>query len=408
MAAATGSPVEAGLTPEGGWKLLAQVGDVLRNEPRSRATLAEVCRLVSEAIQADPGVAILLLKGTVVEDVAWHGGGDAPSEVTSLRGKAFESQPALWSAIRSGSGSVVIAPFEINGTERGALIAFSSEPNRFAESVVRPLEEVAVRLGLALEREGLIESIAGLEGGRWPAWRREDAIRALMHDVQTPLAVVYGMVEALTREEGERSADDLQNLYEAMFRQVVRLRHLVGQFLDYAGMEDGRPLAFKLEPTDVRVPVDVIARSFAHANEIHVAIPPDLPPAMVDGARLMQVLANLMSNGVKFSPPGSPIAIEARERGDEIELVVSDRGCGMSPEDLERAFDKHFRCGSAEGTPGHGLGLYVTREIVERQGGKITVTSRVGEGSRFTVGLPKAHPELHPKAAKGREMKGRN
>jgi signal transduction histidine kinase len=101
-------------------------------------------------------------------------------------------------------------------------------------------------------------------------------------------------------------------------------------------------------------------------------------------------LANLVSNAVKFSPAGAAIQVSARDTGDELELVVTDHGCGMSETELSHAFEKFYRGSAAPGAAGSGLGLYISREIVEAQGGRISATSRLGEGFCVAVHLPKA------------------
>jgi signal transduction histidine kinase len=218
---------------------------------------------------------------------------------------------------------------------------------------------------------------------------REELIESIAHDMQTPLAALHGMAQTIARGE-QLPAERQQELHQAMLRQTIRLRHLVDQFLDYSRIEAGRALSFNAAPIEVAEPVELMARTFGYGNPIEIDVPSDLPPALVDGDRLMQVLANLISNAVKFSSPGSAIQVSARDTGDELELIVTDHGCGMSETDLSRAFEKFYRGSAAIGTTGSGLGLYITREIVEGQGGRISATSRLGEGCRFVVYLPKA------------------
>jgi signal transduction histidine kinase len=218
---------------------------------------------------------------------------------------------------------------------------------------------------------------------------RKELIESVAHDMQTPLATLHGMAQTLARGQ-LLPVERQQELHQAMLRQTIRLRHLVDQFLDYSRIEAGRALSFNAAPIEVAEPVELMARTFSHGNPIELDVPSDLPPAFVDGDRLMQVLANLISNAVKFSSPGSAIQVRVRDMGDELELIVTDHGCGMSETDLTRAFEKFYRGSAALGITGSGLGLYITREIVEGQGGRITAASRLGEGCRLVVHLPKA------------------
>jgi signal transduction histidine kinase len=112
---------------------------------------------------------------------------------------------------------------------------------------------------------------------------------------------------------------------------------------------------------------------------------------MVDPDRLHQVLMSLVSNAVKFSPPGSPVTITTSSSGQSVEISVSDHGPGIDPLDLPGLFDEGRRAGEpANGGPSTGLGLYLARSLTEAQGGRIEVSSSPGEGSRFTIVLEQA------------------
>jgi signal transduction histidine kinase len=250
----------------------------------------------------------------------------------------------------------------------------------------RPFRAASVLVGLGF-REGEHAHRRPRDMSRTEKLRQE-LIESIAHDMQTPLATLQGMAQTLTRGE-PLPAERQRELHQAMLRQTTRLQHLVAQFLDFTRIEAGQTLSFHTSPTDVAERVSLIASTFGHGNPIDVDVPPDLPPAFVDGDRLAQVLANLISNAVKFSPSGSAILVSAHDRGDELELVVSDHGSGMSETELSRAFEKFYRGNSAPEATGTGLGLYISREIVEGQGGSITAASRPGEGCRITVRLPK-------------------
>ena len=128
----------------------------------------------------------------------------------------------------------------------------------------------------------------------------------------------------------------------------------------------------------------------------------NVPPAFVDPDRLNQVLSNLVSNAVKFSPADAPISVRARASEEAVEIAVIDRGRGMDEAELEQAFLKFQRGAGAAGTRGTGLGLYVSRSVVEALGGRLEAESRPGHGSRFTVVLP-LHPSLSAPAQPGHE-----
>ena len=122
-------------------------------------------------------------------------------------------------------------------------------------------------------------------------------------------------------------------------------------------------------------------------------------PVVVDGDRdrLAQVIGNLYSNAIKYSPAGGRIRVELRAANGSVSLAVEDQGMGIAPDDQERVFDKFFRSAEAASTiGGTGLGLAVAREIVETHGGSIDVRSEPGEGSRFWIDLPVGAPVASP------------
>jgi signal transduction histidine kinase len=127
---------------------------------------------------------------------------------------------------------------------------------------------------------------------------------------------------------------------------------------------------------------------------LEVLIAEKLPMVLADEARLTQILGNLLSNAAKFTPPGGHISIGADASADSreyIDIVVSDSGCGIASGDLERVFDRLFQASNAEdwsSDGGLGLGLTIARDLVRGHGGKLTVESRLGAGSRFRVALP--------------------
>jgi signal transduction histidine kinase len=177
-------------------------------------------------------------------------------------------------------------------------------------------------------------------------------------------------------------------MYAAMRRQVQRLGSLVHQFLDYSRLEGGHRLVVHLQPTDLAELIDRAVATWGRNYPIDVDLEAGLPWVFADSERLEQVLANLLSNAVKFSPPNSPIAITAGRARKMVVINVSDRGKGIAPADLANLFEKFHRGTGARGTEGAGLGLYISKALMEVQGGGISVTSRVGSGSTFTVTLP--------------------
>jgi signal transduction histidine kinase len=137
-----------------------------------------------------------------------------------------------------------------------------------------------------------------------------------------------------------------------------------------------------------------VARLFRTQTQVHeivVRFPPDFPSVVGDLIRLEQVLNNLVSNAIKYSPNGGTIEISGRGSPDEVIVTVSDTGVGISYEELPHVFERFFR-GARErhqGTPGAGLGLYLSKAIVEAHGGRIWAESEPGEGTTFSFAIPR-------------------
>ena len=186
-------------------------------------------------------------------------------------------------------------------------------------------------------------------------------------------------------------------------RQLTRIERMLGDLIDTAKAEAGQ-LELRFEPCDARSLVRNVVELFESVSLGHV-IETRLPdePVMIecDPLRIEQVVGNLVSNAIKYSPEASPILVAlSTQRGDAM-IDVVDHGIGISPDDRQRLFEP-FRRGRAaqDGPPGVGLGLFVGRRIIEGHGGRIEVDSAPGRGSTFRIHLALLDP-MHPGVATG-------
>lgn len=396
---------------EARWRLLAELGDLLSGEVDPREALADVCRWLAQSVEAE--VAIVLAGGPTIEGVAAWPSGAVAAQLEALVGRPFDPGAALSAALRDGRvihapslqpsfplaatggapdgvRSAAIVPLVARDARLGALLVYAPEPDRVSERVLSVAEVVAGRIALALANAHLREEITRLLAADEAARFREELLAGVSHDMQTPLAVVLGSLLALKDEALDPQRRAL--LYERMARQGSHLYRLVQQFLDYSRVESGRSLALRPRPTDVGDAISRLSADVSARWRLQINVPEELPAVFVDPDRLDQVLANLVSNALKFSPASSPISIGARATDDSVEITVTDRGQGMSPSDLATAFEKFHRGSGASNVPGTGLGLYMSRVLVEAHGGRIAATSRLGEGSQLTVVLPRRPP----------------
>jgi two-component system, OmpR family, sensor histidine kinase MtrB len=226
---------------------------------------------------------------------------------------------------------------------------------------------------------------------------KRDLISMVSHEVRTPLASVLGFTALLL--ERDFSPEEQRRYLEIVDAQARRLAGLAGDFLDVQLLEGGA-MTLNRGPVDLGDLAREQARLFFSHSDSH-RLELDVPdePVVVDGDRdrLAQVVGNLYSNAIKYSPAGGVIRVELRPNGSHVVLAVEDEGMGIAPEDQERVFDKFFRSAEASaGIGGTGLGLAVAREIVETHGGSIDVRSQPGEGSRFWIDLPVHAPAPSP------------
>lgn len=215
---------------------------------------------------------------------------------------------------------------------------------------------------------------------------QHDFLAMVTHELRNPLAALMGWANVL-RTSGapvERAADVIVD-------QAKHLDRLIGDLLDVARTDAGQ-LTLSISEVDLPALVRECAEQQQATTQRHrilVTCPSSLPPGSWDRDRLWQVIQNLVSNAVKYSPNGGDVSVDVFPDADGVSIAVSDHGVGMAPEMLPELFNRFYRVETTRGlVKGLGLGLYITRSIVEAHGGTIAVESTEGVGSRFTVHLP--------------------
>lgn len=226
------------------------------------------------------------------------------------------------------------------------------------------------------------------------------------HELRTPLASVTGYIEMLLDGDAGPLNAQQGDYLRVVESSAERLLRLTRDLLDVARLESGR-LELVLQPTDLGALVaGAIAEQRpqleARGQVINLVVPPALPLALVDRGRTVQVVANLIGNASKFSPPGAPIRVllEADAEPGYLRLTVEDAGPGIPPEERAHLFRPFARGASAlrSGQQGSGLGLYITKSLVELHGGQISIRSEAGAGATFSLTLPEVEPLAGPAA----------
>ena len=222
---------------------------------------------------------------------------------------------------------------------------------------------------------------------------RADLLSLALHEVRAPLAGITGAAERIESGCGNPASECLRML-GVVRGQVGRLEAFAGQVLKAAQIEAGS-LVLEREPTTMAAIVEQVAQGLRAANParpLQVDVSHGLPPVYADRDCLAQVLCNLLGNADKYSPPGGVIEVEAREEEGRVRVSVRDHGPGIGTEDSARVFDKFYRAHTPEtrAACGHGLGLYISREIVLGHGGEIRAENHPAGGAVFSFTIPVA------------------
>lgn len=222
---------------------------------------------------------------------------------------------------------------------------------------------------------------------------KDTFISIVSHELKTPVAIIKGYAETLSRPDVQRDAALVQEMVGGILEESDRLTRLVDDLLDASRLRaSGLPLD-EVQDVDLAALAEQVRARFQAQTQRHtieVAFPPDFPKVRGAPVRLEQVLDNLVSNALKYSPNGGTIRLCGEYDGRGVLLSVSDEGIGIPPEEQERIFERFYRVAGPQtrAAAGTGLGLYLTRAIVNAHGGRIWVESRPGQGATFYVYLP--------------------
>lgn len=223
-------------------------------------------------------------------------------------------------------------------------------------------------------------------------FQQSDLIAEMVHELRTPLGSIQTAAHLLTRPE--ISQQQRTNMAETIKRETSRLTEMATSFLDLARLESGRTV-FRFEKIDV----NAVLKESAEVMESRIEaeglglvweLAENITPIKADSDKIKQVVLNLISNAIKYNRAQGSVIIGSRELEEDVIFYVKDTGRGMLPEHVEMLFNKFFRVpGSEKMAAGTGLGLSISKKIIESHDGQIKVESIIGEGTTFTVSLPK-------------------
>ncbi len=346
---------------------------ILRGNYRSPSGLgvglAGTRRLMDEfEIDSAPGT------GTRVTVIKW---------LPPLRAVGVKERVAELRAHFTADGESAVAELAQQNRDLLALLSELEEKRAELEQLNETLGRTNAELSAANER---LRAVAAM---------KEEFLALTTHDLRSPLTIISGVINFFTSGRLGELTPEQQHMVAMMERNTQNLIELINDLL-YASKAESGGLRLELSDVDLRVlAAEVCETMMPLALEKGLTLAPavaaDLPLVAADRAKLSRVLDNLLANAIKFTPKGGRVELRIeRADADTLRLAVSDTGVGIPADDLARLFDKYeqARSRATRGEKGTGLGLYITKQLVELHGGEITVESQVGQGSTFSFTLP--------------------
>lgn len=293
--------------------------------------------------------------------------------------------------------SCLFVPLYARDRALGLMTLVSSAPRKLTTHDLALAEEVGRRAALAMENAILYDE------ARRAVRAREDVLAVVSHDLRNPLSAIAMSAGVLERAKAHGADDErTERLLQTIRRSVEQIERLISDLLDFGRLEAGQ---FTIEPAvhGVRGLLQESLEIFAplatkkgFSLETHASEELSL---CCDRGRVLQILSNLLDNAAKFTPRGGAVTVTVERAGDTARFTVSDTGPGMTEEELSRIWERYWQAKKTPGRAGVGLGLYITKGLVEAHGGRIWAESKVGEGTQFHFTLPLADSTPVPERA---------
>jgi len=224
-------------------------------------------------------------------------------------------------------------------------------------------------------------------------------LSTISHELNTPLTTIRGFISTLREDtKGFYDLKTRQEFYQIVDAECERLSRLIGDLLSLSRIQSTGRLELTLAPVDIAALVERVVetqRAYVSKHTLRADLFPGLPPILGDEAKIEQVLVNLVSNAIKFSPGGGEVLVQVTPEDDGIRVSVRDHGVGIPREELPRIFERFHRLDNRDKrqTYGCGIGLYLVKHLVEAHGGSVSVESEVEKGSLFSFCLPLRPPD---------------
>jgi K+-sensing histidine kinase KdpD len=287
------------------------------------------------------------------------------------------------------------APIAVGDQKLGVLVLETLDDRpAFEEKDLPFVQTLADLIALAIERYRMETKAEHLREARRFEYVRAEALATLSHQLRMPLAAIEGYATALLLDEVDWEKEKREEFLRLIEEECTNMEVMLREILDASIIDVDR---LGIEPQPIRLPqlACEAAGEVQRRTQLHrlvVEFPPDFPILEADPRWIKQAFRNILDNAVKYSPDGGLIVIRGEVRPKDVVISVADQGIGISPEDLIPLFERYFRARAATQLhiDGIGLGLPIARTIVEAQGGRIWVDSKVGEGTTVFFSLPRA------------------
>jgi signal transduction histidine kinase len=337
------------------------------------------------ATAADAGTLALLRNGQITVHATASNGHPPSQPESELVHTVLQSKQPI--AI---GGRRIVVPIRFEDRTVGLIDLRRHEGDAFSPDHVELASRLADHAAIAIENARLYEEV------RQANQAKSEFVSLVAHELRTPMTSIRGYADILAKQIAGPLTSQQSQFLDTIRSNVERMQILVSDLQDISRIEAGR-LKLEIRLTYLEDAMEeamrVVQRSLEEKGQ-HLSqdLPVTLPPVEADPARLSQVLVNLLSNASKYGPENEPIAVRAWVEDDFVFCAVSDRGIGMAPEDQAQLFTKFFRSEDprVREQTGTGLGLCIVKNLVEMQGGDITVETKVGQGSTFTFSIPAA------------------